>query len=103
MIDRLETANVGVLTISIVSVFCVSIGISSSNAASVISILSAFNVVSRILTGYLGDRFGYLNLLSVFQFTQGLVCVVCWIFADTYGKMIGFAILFGFFAGGEQR
>ncbi|PWN91053.1 MFS general substrate transporter [Acaromyces ingoldii] len=87
------------LPLFVIPAFCESIGISRANAAGVISVLSALNVVSRVLTGFLGDKFGYINLICTFQFLQGLVCVVCWIFADSLATMMGFAVLFGFFAG----
>jgi MFS family permease len=61
------------------------------------------NAVGRIAAGWAGDKAGTVNVLLTFNFMSGLMCVVIWIFAKTYGTMMAFAACWGFFCGGERR
>ncbi|SAL99686.1 hypothetical protein [Absidia glauca] len=43
--------------------YAASIGVDSTNGAALVSIMSATNAICRIVLGYLGDRFGRLNIM----------------------------------------
>lgn len=75
------------------------LGLSSHQGANVIVILNAGNFVGRIGSGQLGDRLGALNVLSLFTFLGGLLCVVAWMFVRTFAGLAAFAAFWGMGAG----
>lgn len=80
--------------------YALSIGLTSSQGSNIIVILNAGNFVGRLTAGQLGDKLGTLNILTLFTFMAGLVCVVGWIFAHSFASLAGFSVCWGFFAGG---
>jgi nitrate/nitrite transporter NarK len=85
------------------SVYSAAIGLSPSDAASIISVFAACNAVGRIVSGLVADRMGNLNVLIGCNFMTGLFCFVIWLFAGTRSVLMVFAALWGFFYGGRQR
>jgi nitrate/nitrite transporter NarK len=83
-------------------VYSAAIGLSPSDAASIISVFAACNAVGRIVSGLVADRIGNLNVLIVCNFMTGLFCFVIWLFAGTRSVLMVFAALWGFFYGGRQ-
>jgi nitrate/nitrite transporter NarK len=51
--------------------YAASIGVDSTNGAALVSIMSATNAICRIVLGYLGDRFGRLNIMFFSTFLSG--------------------------------
>jgi MFS family permease len=64
------------------------------------AIMSAINAVSRVLTGYMGDKFGRFNSLFICTFMCGVCCLVIWTNVHNEATLWVFAILYGFFGGG---
>ncbi|PWN92069.1 MFS general substrate transporter [Acaromyces ingoldii] len=75
------------------------IGLSASQGANVITIFGGVNFLGRLLAGFVGDRLGIMNVLASFTFMAGLLCVVCWLFARSYGVLIVFVVLWGIMTG----
>ena len=62
-------------------------------------ILNAASVPGRIITGFLANTMGPVNLLIPTALTIGIIAL-CWIGIHNTGRLIVFAILYGFFSGG---
>lgn len=62
-------------------------------------ILNAASVPGRIITGFLANTMGPVNLLIPTALTIGIIAL-CWIGIHSTGGLIVFAILYGFFSGG---
>ncbi|KAI9486309.1 MAG: major facilitator superfamily domain-containing protein [Benjaminiella poitrasii] len=75
------------------------LGMPSSNGSVLIAVMSAANFIGRILVGYIGDRIGRLNADIIFTICAGLSSLLVWNFANSYGVLIAFSILFGLFCG----
>lgn len=76
------------------------IGLNAKQGANVVVILNAGNFIGRISAGQLGDRLGALNVLSIYTFFAGLVCVIGWYFTRTFAGLSAFAFFWGLGAGG---
>lgn len=76
------------------------IGLTAKQGANVVVILNAGNFIGRVSAGQFGDRLGALNVLSVYSFFAGFVCVVGWYFTRTFAGLAAFAFFWGFGAGG---
>lgn len=76
------------------------IGLTAKQGANVVVILNAGNFIGRVSAGQFGDRFGALNVLSIYTFFAGLVCVVGWYFTRTFAGLSAFAFFWGLGAGG---
>ncbi|CDH54063.1 monocarboxylate transporter [Lichtheimia corymbifera JMRC:FSU:9682] len=72
------------------------LGLSTSDGTSLMAITSGSNFFGRICTGYLGDRIGRLNAHIISTLMTVISLLVLWMVADTYAKLVGFAIMFGF-------
>ncbi|CAO3566632.1 unnamed protein product [Mortierella alpina] len=79
--------------------YATSIGLSAAQGATMISISSAVGIVSRIVIGYLSDRYGVLNLTVVCCFISGLACLLLWLQAQSYAILATFMVFYGCFAG----
>ncbi|RVX73160.1 hypothetical protein B0A52_02287 [Exophiala mesophila] len=62
-------------------------------------ILNAASVPGRILPNFLADHIGPLNLLVPCALVTGVLALV-WVGVRTFGGIIVFAVLYGFFSGG---
>ncbi|KAI8092534.1 major facilitator superfamily domain-containing protein [Halteromyces radiatus] len=76
------------------------IGVDAVNGASLVSIMSATNAVCRVALGFLGDRYGRLNITMISTFLSGLFTMILWQFSTSYGIYVAYALLFGFSGGG---
>ncbi|KAI8394330.1 major facilitator superfamily domain-containing protein [Radiomyces spectabilis] len=75
------------------------IGLSDSQGSSLVAISSACNFLGRVFAGYLADRIGKLNTHTIFTFIGGLSSLLIWTFAYSYGTLVAFSVILGFFAG----
>ncbi|CAD6572258.1 MAG: hypothetical protein ASARMPRED_005210 [Alectoria sarmentosa] len=62
-------------------------------------ILNAASVPGRIITGFLANTMGPVNMLIPTAVTTGILAI-CWMGIHNTGGLIVFAILYGFFSGG---
>ncbi|KAI8338203.1 major facilitator superfamily domain-containing protein [Chlamydoabsidia padenii] len=76
-----------------------SIGVDPTNGAALVSIMSATNAVCRIALGYLGDRYGRLNVMFLSTFLSAVFTMVLWQFSASYGIYVAYALLFGLSGG----
>ena len=81
--------------------YCAAVGITASQASGVISVTTGLQIIGRVLSGTMADLIGPINVLMLFTFMMGLMCIVIWYFATNLGVMMVFAIFYGLFAGGE--
>jgi MFS family permease len=77
----------------------IDVGMSAVVAASILSIVAATSILGMLSAGFVSDRLGGLNLLSICLFMTTLA--VAWlIFASDVWMLYLFAAVFGFFYGG---
>ncbi|CAO3660979.1 unnamed protein product [Umbelopsis ramanniana] len=76
------------------------IGISASEASTVIGVMSACNGVSRIILGYLADRFGRINAMFIVTFLAGFFMMVVWVEVHSIGTLYLIGVLYGLTGGG---
>ncbi|KAG1445780.1 hypothetical protein G6F56_009794 [Rhizopus delemar] len=75
------------------------IGLSDSQGSSIISVSAAGNFVGRIVVGFLGDRIGKVNSNLIFTAITGLSALLIWTFANSYGSLMAYALVFGLTSG----
>ncbi|VDC05949.1 unnamed protein product [Peniophora sp. CBMAI 1063] len=63
-----------------------------------LGILNASSAIGRIISSFLADRIGPLNMLIPCSFITS-VLAFCWISVDSVGGLVTFAVLYGLFSG----
>lgn len=76
-----------------------SVGLSHTDASSILSVLNALQVVGRPLMGTLGDSFGRTNAAMVVCAYLGVLCTAYWINARSYAALMVLAGIMGGFTG----
>ncbi|KAK4515542.1 uncharacterized protein ATC70_010492 [Mucor velutinosus] len=79
--------------------YCSSYGISRADSSNIVGVACAMNAIGRLVLGYFADRIGRLNMYVLASTFAGLICMILWPFAKTYGSLMAFAVLFGFTCG----
>ncbi|KAH9831426.1 major facilitator superfamily domain-containing protein [Rhodofomes roseus] len=79
--------------------YCTALGISGTNNSAVLSVTAVVNSIGRIIAGRLANQAGVVNVLIVFNFLSGVMCLAVWLVAEDIGVMMGFAVLWGLFSG----
>lgn len=80
--------------------YATSIGVSAGQSSVIVGVMSAFNAVSRVLLGFLADRYGRINTMFGCTFLAGIFTTVVWINAKSYGSLFAFGVLYGLTGGG---
>ncbi|KAI7894290.1 major facilitator superfamily domain-containing protein, partial [Mucor mucedo] len=75
------------------------LGLSSSQGAVILSAGSGMNAFGRIVSGFLADYVGHVNIIIIYSIISGLANLVIWSYANTFGTLMAFSIIFGFFGG----
>ncbi|KAI9033682.1 major facilitator superfamily domain-containing protein, partial [Phycomyces nitens] len=75
------------------------IGLSPEKGSATVAVASGLSTAGRILAGLAGDRVGHMNITIIFSLSAGLLSLCMWTFADSFGILIAFSALFGFFGG----
>jgi MFS family permease len=75
------------------------INISSYSSSIIISIMNGLNAIGRISMGYMGDKYGHINILVISIFLSSLSILIIWLFSTTYILILIFAIIYGFISG----
>ncbi|KAI8148165.1 major facilitator superfamily domain-containing protein [Fennellomyces sp. T-0311] len=75
------------------------LGLSDSQGSSVVAVSAAMNFVGRIVCGYVADRFGLINTNILYLVISSLASFLIWVFAYTYGTLMAYMAIFGFFCG----
>ncbi len=72
---------------------------SANLAGYLVSILNAASVIGRILPGYIGDRLGRFNTMTVLTYFSTIIVFALWIPSNGSIPIILFAVLYGFSTG----
>lgn len=83
-----------------VAPFAVMQGLSFTEAAIILSILSIVSIPSRMLTPMIAEKYGTKTIMATCLMIQGL-SVICLFFSTELWHFYGFAVLFGIGFGGE--
>ncbi|CAO3653572.1 unnamed protein product [Mucor fragilis] len=75
------------------------IGLSPSQGSVLVAVFSAVNVLGRIISGYLGDHIGVVNVDIIFLFICGLSSLFVWTFANSFITLMIFIVIYGFMSG----
>lgn len=98
------TTGLGVFYLSMFSPFffattyAVSLGLSTSFAFYLTSILNGASLVGRISAGWIADRYGYFNLCSLAALTSSVVAF-CWTKAQGTAGLVVWSLAYGFACG----
>lgn len=74
------------------------VGVNHTQGSVVGAMICLGQILGRTSIGYLSDRLGRLNMATVAAFGAGLVTLVIWPFAKSYGVLIVYCIFVGAFA-----
>ena len=79
--------------------YCADLGYGVARGAEMLSLMLAFGIVSRIVSGIIADRIGGLATLLIGSIAQGLALTL-FLTSDGLAPLYIFSILFGLFQGG---
>ncbi|KAI9722272.1 MAG: hypothetical protein M1812_001744 [Candelaria pacifica] len=79
--------------------YALSIGLTAQQGSVIGALLNLGQGIGRPVVGYFSDSAGRINIAGSLTFFCGLICLVVWIFAKTYGVLIFFSLLAGTVAG----
>jgi MFS family permease len=79
--------------------YAASIGLSPSQGSVVGALLNMGTVVGRPIVGQMSDKLGRINMATVMTAWCGLICLVIWVFATSFGVLCFFAVLAGMVCG----
>ncbi|KIY02594.1 uncharacterized protein Z520_01059 [Fonsecaea multimorphosa CBS 102226] len=81
-----------------VTSYAVSIGLSTSFAFYLVSILNAASLFGRISAGWAADRYGHFNMCSLAAMTSAVVAY-CWTAAQSSAGLVVWSLAYGFCSG----
>ncbi|GAB5588732.1 hypothetical protein Unana1_03632 [Umbelopsis nana] len=76
------------------------IGVDSSQISVIIGITSGCNAISRIILGFVADKFGRINATVAVTFLAGFFMMVVWVEAKSLASLYVFGVLYGLTGGG---
>lgn len=79
--------------------YCSDLGYGVARGAEMLSIMMAFGIVSRLVSGYISDKIGGLKTLLIGSFLQG-VALALYVIFDGLTSLYIVSALFGLFQGG---
>jgi MFS family permease len=79
--------------------YCTDLGFAAARGAEMLSLMMAFGIVSRLLSGWIADRIGGLKTLLLGSALQ-FVALVVYLPSDTLMSLYVASALFGMFQGG---
>lgn len=81
--------------------YATSIGLSSTKAASLLAIISISQVLGQFSFGYMSDQRVPLELLAFLStFTSAVGALTLWGFGKSFGPLVAFSLLYGYFGSG---
>ncbi|USP74408.1 uncharacterized protein yc1106_01682 [Curvularia clavata] len=75
------------------------VGLSAQQGSVIGAIFNLGQAIGRPPIGYFSDSIGRLNMASSMTFLAGLLCLVVWIFAKSFGVLVFFGLVGGMVAG----
>ena len=94
------------LPLSFIPSYTVTLGLSASKGSNLLAASNAINAVSRVLTGYAGDRLGRQNTLVLTLFLAASSVFAFWLSSvltttsSSYSLWLAFIVFYSFSAGG---
>lgn len=79
--------------------YALSIGLSAQQGSIVAALHNLGQGLGRPVVGIFSDAAGRINIAAFLTFICGLLCLVLWIFAKTFGVLVFFAIVVGTVSG----
>ena len=79
--------------------YALSIGLTAKQGSIIGALLNLGQGIGRPAAGIFSDVVGRINVAGLLTFFVGLLCLVVWIFAKSFGVLVFFAILVGTGAG----
>jgi MFS family permease len=80
--------------------FAVQYGMTKSEGALILGLVNGASAAGRILLGLNADFAGHLNTLFVCIFVASCSVLFIWPFATSFGILVFFGVMYGFFIGG---
>ncbi|KAI1313465.1 hypothetical protein EDD11_002525 [Mortierella claussenii] len=80
--------------------FVTDLGMDPTVGATLVSVFAGVNAVSRIMTGFVADVFGPLNILILTTMLSGLACYMFWMSTKGLVMAVVFMVFYGLNAGG---
>ncbi|KXN74344.1 MFS general substrate transporter [Conidiobolus coronatus NRRL 28638] len=74
-------------------------GLSAYQTSILVGLINGGSALGRILLGSLADKVGRINIAILGIVIAGIICLVCWIFANSFAVLIVFVIIYGFSSG----
>lgn len=81
-----------------ISSYSVYIGLDSSLAFYMVSIINASSLFGRLFSGVIADRFGFFNVIMLCVFLSGIICM-CLTTATSLGGVVVLSLAYGFTSG----
>ncbi|ORZ09610.1 major facilitator superfamily domain-containing protein, partial [Absidia repens] len=75
------------------------LGLLPSQGSMLVAVFSAVNIIGRVLSGYLGDNFGAVNINIIFLLTCGMSSLFIWTMATSYVALMIFIVIYGVMSG----
>lgn len=75
-------------------------GIDPVNAALIVGVMNGCSALGRVVTGFLADHLGNVNMAIITMFLTGLSCALVWSFAHSFTSLILFGVIYGIVSGG---
>ncbi|GMM36421.1 hypothetical protein DASC09_037460 [Saccharomycopsis crataegensis] len=76
-------------------------GNSESTSYLLITILNAMGIFARVAAGYLSDKIGKFNMMTIMVFFSSLFCLIIWLpFGHTTGGLYAFSVIYGISSAG---
>ncbi|KAI7860226.1 major facilitator superfamily domain-containing protein [Circinella umbellata] len=75
--------------------YAADIGLTTTDASNLLSILLALGAIARLGLGFVGDKIGRLNMFIIASFLAGIFSFVIWPFATSFGILVVFCVLWG--------
>ncbi|KAK9694641.1 hypothetical protein K7432_013346 [Basidiobolus ranarum] len=84
---------------SFVPAYSTFIGLTTTDGAIFVSVMSGCNAAGRIAIGFFADRVGRVNVAAICYFLSGLACLAVWMQASSYALVMVLSITYGLFSG----
>lgn len=71
------------------------LGLTTAQGSQLVAVFSATNIIGRLLSGYLGDKLGALNVNISFLAMGGASSLFMWHYATNFAELVAFVVVYG--------
>lgn len=71
------------------------LGLTTARGSQLVAVFSATNIIGRLLSGYLGDKLGALNVNISFLAMGGASSLFMWHYATNFAELVAFVVVYG--------